>query len=171
MTTYEFSIIASGLDPQAADFEARFYNAGCDDALVAFQKGRIIVDFAREAASVDEAISSAVEDVRRAGAKVEHVEPDPLVNLSDIAKRSGLTRAAVHNYATGARGVGFPAPVARVTTESPLWDWAEVSGWLVAKGTLAQDVWAQAVTVRQYNMGLRPAEAPQPNQPPKRLIA
>src|SRR3954463_13687714 len=97
MKTHEFSIIASGLDPRADDFESRFYNAGCDDALVAFQKGRIIIDFAREAESVQQAISSAVEDVRHAGAKVEHVEPDPLVSLSDIAQRSGLTRAAVHN--------------------------------------------------------------------------
>jgi len=27
MTIHEFSIIASGLDPQADDFEARFYEA------------------------------------------------------------------------------------------------------------------------------------------------
>ena len=44
MKMYEFSIIASGLDPQADDFEARFYNAGCDDATISFQKGHIIVD-------------------------------------------------------------------------------------------------------------------------------
>lgn len=79
MTTHEFSVIASGLDPQADDFESRFYDAGFDDALVAFQKGRIIIDFARKAASVQQAISSAVRDVRRAGAKIEHVEPDPLL--------------------------------------------------------------------------------------------
>jgi len=78
MKTHEFSIIASGLDPRADDFETRFYDAGCDDALVAFQKGRIIIDFSREAESVQDAISSAIEDVRRIGAKVEHVEPDPL---------------------------------------------------------------------------------------------
>ena len=32
MKKFEFSIIASGLDPAAEDFEQRFYDAGCDDA-------------------------------------------------------------------------------------------------------------------------------------------
>ena len=39
MKKYEFSIIASGLDPEAEDFEKRFYDAGCDDATISFQKG------------------------------------------------------------------------------------------------------------------------------------
>src|SRR6266446_4522389 len=91
--TFEFSIIASGLDPSADDFETRFFDAGCDDATVSFQKGRIIVDFAREASSIDAAIASAIECVKAAGAVVERIEPDPLVNLSDIAERTGLTRA------------------------------------------------------------------------------
>lgn len=66
MRTYEFTIIASGLDPKADDFEARFYDAGCDDATVSFQKGHILVDFAREAESAEDAIASAVEDVKAA---------------------------------------------------------------------------------------------------------
>ena len=51
MKSHEFSIIASGLDPEAPDFETRFFEAGCDDATIAFQKGHIIVDFTREAES------------------------------------------------------------------------------------------------------------------------
>lgn len=166
MKTYEFSIIASGLDPLADDFEVRFYNAGCNDALVAFQKGRIIIDFARPADSVQQAISSAVDDVRRAGAKVEHVEPDPLVSLSDIAQRSGLTRAAVHNYAKGERRSDFPPPVARVTTGNPLWDWAEVSGWLFQQGVLAYEIWAQALFVKDTNeqISKQTADSPKPDE-------
>jgi hypothetical protein len=121
MKTYEFSIIASGLDPQAEDFDARFYNSGCDDAIVSFQKGHIIVDFAREAPSLESAIASAIVNVRQAGAEVEHVEPDPLVSLSDIAERVGCSRAAISQYSTGRREKDFPAPVARVTSDSPLW--------------------------------------------------
>ena len=130
MKTYEFSIVASGLDPTAEDFEARFYDAGCDDALVSFQKGHIILDFAREAENIDDAVSTAVDCVRSAGATVERIEPDPLVNLSDIAARCGMTRAAITQYAKGQRSKGFPAPVARVTSETPLWDWAAVANWL-----------------------------------------
>jgi MoaA/NifB/PqqE/SkfB family radical SAM enzyme len=74
MKTFEFSVIASGLDPAAEDFEQRFYDAGCDDVAIAFQKGHIIVDFTREAKSISEAIVSAVRDVRAAGARVDRVE-------------------------------------------------------------------------------------------------
>lgn len=73
MKTYQFSVIASGVDHDADDFEDRFYEAGCDDALVAFQTGHIIVDFAREANSIEEAIASAIENIRSIGASVDRV--------------------------------------------------------------------------------------------------
>lgn len=110
MKTYEFTIVAAGLDLQAEDFEARFYDARCDNALISFQKGHILVDFAREAESLEEAIASAVENVRQAGASVERVEPDPLVSLADMAARSNMSRSAMTNYFKGHRGEGFPAP-------------------------------------------------------------
>lgn len=154
MTTCEFSIIASGLDPEADDFESRFYEAGCDDATVAFRKGHVILDFAREAASSEGAIESAVSAVRRAGATVDRVEPDPLVSLSDIAARSGLSRAAITHFAAGERGANFPPSVARITTSSPLWQWADVSRWLVDRGSVTLDVWEQAVSVMRANARL-----------------
>jgi len=73
MKIHEFSIIASGPDPEAEDFFDRFYEAGCDDATIAFQKGRIIVDFGRQAESLEDAIASAVAAVKKAGATVERV--------------------------------------------------------------------------------------------------
>lgn len=152
--TFEFSIIASGLDPEADDFESRFFDAGCDDATVAFQKGHIIVDFAREAESMDDAITSAMANVRAAGAQVDRIEPDPLVSLSEIAERVGLTRAALTNYAKGERGTNFPAPVARVTSNSSLWDYAEVTEWLRANGTVSDDVVVAAHAVRKANAAL-----------------
>jgi hypothetical protein len=85
METFEFSIIASGLDPEAEDFADRFFNAGCDDATLSFQKGQIILGFAREAETMDVAIVSAVDCVAAAGAKVQRIEFDPLVSLADIA--------------------------------------------------------------------------------------
>lgn len=151
MKTYEFSIIASGLDPEDEDFEARFYRAGCDDATISFQRGRIIVDFARDAVSVEEAYASAIEGVRGAGAVVERVEPDPLVSLTEMAARTGLTRAALSHYAKGQRASGFPAPVARVTTASPLWDWAAVSHWLCAHGKLSPEEVVLAEVVKAAN--------------------
>jgi hypothetical protein len=151
MKMYEFSIIASGLDHTADDFETRFYDAGCDDATIAFQKGHIIVDFAREATSLAVAIASAVENVRKAGATVDRIEPDPLVSLSEIAGRTGMTRAAMTQYSKGQRSSGFPAPVAKVTSDSPLWDWATVARWLFEHDKLTKEAVVEAALVKAAN--------------------
>jgi hypothetical protein len=151
MKTFEFSIIASGLDPEADDFESRFYDHGCDDALVGVSKGRIIIDFTREAETIEDAIASAVENVKTAGATVERIEPDPLVNLSDVATRTGLTRAAISQYSTGARAEGFPPPVARVATTAPLYDWANVAVWFYRHAKLPKDRVIEALAVKASN--------------------
>lgn len=151
MKTFEFTIIASGLDPEADDFETRFFEAGCDDAAVAFQNGHILLDFAREALSLTEAIVTAVANAAAAGATIERVEPDPLVSLSDMATRSGLGRAAMSNYYKGHRLEGFPAPKARVTTASPLWDWAEVAEWLFRHGRISKEDALKAGVVSAAN--------------------
>lgn len=151
MKTFEFSIIASGLDPEAENFADRFFDAGCDDATVSFQKGHIILDFTRDATCLEEALASAASAARKAGAKVDRIEPDPLVSLSDIAARTGLSRAAMTHYANGARGQNFPAPVARVTSESPLWDWAKVAKWMYENHKLDLAEAVAAETVKQAN--------------------
>lgn len=155
MKTYEFSIVASGLDPSLDDFERLFYDSGCDDATVSFQKGHIILDFARDAETPEAAIESALRDVENAGASVDRVEPDPLVSLADISSRTGATRASVSLYASGQRQSGFPSPVARVTSPHPLWLWAEVAVWFCQLGKLHQSVADEAVAVEKANKELR----------------
>ena len=156
METHEFTVVATGLDPTAADFETRFLEAGCDDATVAFQKGRILVDFSRVAVSLEAAVTSAVANVCAAGARIERIEPDPLVSLSDIAGRARLSRSALTHYFRGHRvsgrgGEGFPAPRARVTTDSPLWDWADASAWLYRRKRVSRQVAVNARVVSEAN--------------------
>lgn len=136
---FEFTIVASGVDPRGEDFEARFLDAGCDDATVSFRNGHILLDFAREADSLATAIVSAVENASAAGATVQRVEPDPLVSLIEMADRSGMRRSAMTNYYKGHRRKGFPPPKARVTSHSPLWDWASVAAWLYRQDRLSRD--------------------------------
>ena len=159
MKVFEFSIIASGLDPQADDFEARFYEVGCDDATVSFQKGHIILDFAREAESIDAALATAVAAVTKAGATVDRVEPDPFVSLADIAARTGMSRAAMTQYSKGQRSQGFPAPVAKVTSDSPLWDWAAVAHWLFEHQKLAREKAIEAAAVKAANEAINRGES------------
>jgi predicted DNA-binding transcriptional regulator AlpA len=158
MKTFEFSIIASGLDPEAEDFADRFFDAGCDDATVSFQKGHIIVDFAREADSVTEALVSAVACVKAAGAKVDRVEPDWLVSLAEIASRTGMSRAAMTQYSKGQRAKNFPSPVARITSESPLWDWSVVAKWLFQHAKISRDLAIEAEAVRAANAAIESRE-------------
>ena len=148
MKPFDFTVIATGLDPHADDFEDRFFAAGCDDATISFQKGVIILEFDRSARSFARAVVSALENVLQAGATPIHVEPDYLVSLSDIAARTGLSRAAISLYAKGERGKDFPAPIARVTTESPLWDWVEVADWMHREDKLPIESVIEARVVR-----------------------
>jgi transcriptional regulator with XRE-family HTH domain len=151
MRTFEFTIVASGLDHRAEGFEDLFYKAGCDDATIAVARGVILVQFAREAEHLSTAVETAITDVRKTGASIERVEPDYLVSLSDIAERSNLTRAAVSLYAKGERGKNFPHPVVRMTTESPLWDWSQVAEWLCERKQLDEDIVAAARIFREVN--------------------
>lgn len=163
MKTHDFTIIASGLDPEAEDFENRFFDAGCDDATISFQKGVIIAEFHREAVSFSNAIASAYEAMRRAGAKVERIEPDHLVSLSEIAERAGLSRQAISLYTRAERGEDFPGPVAKVTSKHPLWDWPEVAEWLFDRGTLSREEVIEARIVKEANLHLEASGAPEDN--------
>ncbi|MEJ0044550.1 MAG: hypothetical protein WDM81_21045 [Rhizomicrobium sp.] len=66
MKTHEFTIVAPRIGSKSDDFENRFYNAGCDDATISLWKGTIILEFAREAPTFDDALASALADVQRA---------------------------------------------------------------------------------------------------------
>lgn len=140
MPKFEFSIIADGADPEDDMFEDRFFEAGCDDALLMVVKGNVVLHFTREAADVTTAVTTAIRDVHKAGARVRRIAPDSYVTISDIAERSGLTRQAISLYANGERGAGdFPKPVLRANTDSPLWDWLSVARWLHKTGKLPKD--------------------------------
>lgn len=156
MKTYEFTIIArgDGDDPALTD---RLFEEGCDDATISFQKGVLIIEFDRAAKNFAHALISAMGDVRKAHVEILHIEPDHLVNLSDIAVRAGISRAAVSYYAKGERAENFPAPVARFTTESPLWDWVEVARWMYCRGTLPLNDLLRARTVRRCNLSITKA--------------
>ena len=100
------------------------------------------------------ALTSAMAQVIQAGAVIDRIEPDPLVSLADIAHRTGMTRAAMTQYAKGQRGKNFPAPLVKVTSDSPLWDWAEVASWLAAKQKIGRDEVAQAKLVKAANRAI-----------------
>jgi predicted DNA-binding transcriptional regulator AlpA len=163
MKNHEFTVIASGFDAGDDDFINRLFEAGCDDATIAFQNGVTILSFDREAVTFSRAIISALEAVTGAGGRVERVEPDHLVSAAEIADRSGMSRAAVSLYHKGERGEDFPAPKIRVTSSSPLWDWQEVAEWLYRQGKIDEDELVRARVVKEANLFFQTHEQSQDN--------
>lgn len=151
---FQFTIVATLPDVHAERFSEWRFEDRRSDSTVDFRNGCILIDFSREARSLERAITSAVVSVRKAGAVVERIEPDPLVNLADMASRASKSRAAMTQYCKGRRQGGFPPAKVRLTTTSPLWDWAEVSLWLLERGRIARTVAIQAAVLRAANDAL-----------------
>jgi len=108
------------------------YDAGCDDAVVGVgQYGMIGLDFTRAAASAEDAIRSAVDNVRTAipGAILVQAGPD-LVGLTEMAVIFGFSRQNMRKYATGQSGGPKAFPVPAVLGDPSLWHLAEIVAWL-----------------------------------------
>lgn len=94
-TIHSFTIFFEGVDVLDDEQFDALYEAGCDDALFGVRDGAHYGAFDREADSFSEALAGAVRDVTAAlpGLRIVRIEPDELVTMAAIAKRSGLSRA------------------------------------------------------------------------------
>lgn len=112
-----------------ADLVERLGAAGCDDALVGTGlKGRLALEFAREADSAEQALFSALADVRQAvpDARLIEVTPD-LVGLTDAAEIVGVSRQNMRKLML-THAASFPAPVHEGSTS--IWHLADILLWL-----------------------------------------
>jgi len=93
--TLKFALGQQDADPES--FIENLMNEGCDDALIGIgSPGRIALDFTREANSADEAVISALADVKRAIPDAEFIEAAPdFVGVPDIAKLLDVSRQAI----------------------------------------------------------------------------
>jgi hypothetical protein len=71
---YEFTIVLSGIDQLTDAVSDALYEAGCDDATVSSVNSVVSLDIDRFAASLGEAIGSAVDEVGRAGFQISYIE-------------------------------------------------------------------------------------------------
>jgi hypothetical protein len=118
-------------------------------------KGILAINFDREAESYMRAVVSALMDLSKTGLIINRFEPDFLVSANEIASRSSVSRQSISNYANQLRGEGFPAPVVRITSDSPLWDWVDVSRWLHKKNVVSLEAVLNARIGRSVNKFLR----------------
>jgi hypothetical protein len=127
----KYQLSAEDCDPD--DIIERLGVAGCDDALVGIGRpGRLALDFTRESESAQQAVRSAVDDVRRAVPTAMLIEAAPdFVGLSDIAEIAGVSRQAMRKLML-AHPSDFPPPVHEGTLA--IWHLADVLDWLKARG-------------------------------------
>lgn len=149
-----FSLPVPDDDPE--QFLDALFEAGCDDASVGVgRRGLIGLDFTRRASSAEEALKTAILDVRRAIPRANLVQAGPdLVGLTEVAKIFGFSRQNMQKYATGksASQKAFPTPV--VLGVPSLWHLAEIVAWLKLNTTVqpAEEVIEVAKAAAKINL-------------------
>lgn len=123
--TFKFALADAAADPQ--DYVERLAESGCDDALLGLgKKGRIALEFVREAISARDAITSAFADARNAlpDAQLIEVSPD-LVGLTDIADAMACSRQYVRKVVLS--DSSFPTAIHEGTLQ--IFHLADVLAW------------------------------------------
>ncbi|MFC4109481.1 helix-turn-helix transcriptional regulator [Micromonospora zhanjiangensis] len=117
--------------PPTDDEIDALFEAGCDDAAFGVDHGVATAQFDRKAATLADAIASAVRAIESAGLTAVRVVDEDLLTLADISDRIGQSRESVRRYATGARGPGgFPPPVNPSREGASFYRWSEVAPWI-----------------------------------------
>ena len=174
MTTYEFTLRFALGDPDGdpEPFLGRLAGAGCDDAAVGIgQRGRIALEFSREARSASQAILSALRDVKKAipEARLVEVAPD-FAGLTDVARILGCSRQNVRKLMIR-RGSEFPPPVHE--GNPALWRLSKVLAWAQSRGHVIDEALLEvAHAAQQVNLAREMQDAvPSIQEKARALIA
>ena len=152
MNEYEFSIVIRDADFSDLNVHDALFESGCDDALICANNNTVYLQFTREANSAQEAIYSALSNIKDAGFKDLIIEESSAITISEIASKAELSRQAIHNYVKGLRGNGnFPKPIAGLSSNNPLYDWYEVAQWLNNHNALSNEGLEVAEVARYFN--------------------
>lgn len=65
--TWDFALVLAGVVDLTDDLADALFEEGCDDATFSMVGGKPRLDFSREAESLEDAVLTASEDIRRAG--------------------------------------------------------------------------------------------------------
>jgi predicted DNA-binding transcriptional regulator AlpA len=124
--TLKFNFTDASINPES--YLDNLAQAGCDDALIGIgQKGRIALNFNREADSALTALYSAIEQVKSVIPDAQLIEATPdFVGLSDIAEVVGYSRQNIRKLMLNNQA-SFPPPIHEGS--SAIWHLASVLDW------------------------------------------
>lgn len=74
MHKYDFRLILTNAVELTEEIADALFEAGCDDGTPGTCDGVFLIDFHREADSLEEALRSALSQVQSAGYAVDHIE-------------------------------------------------------------------------------------------------
>lgn len=164
MEEFEFTLkfYFSDSSKDADEYVDKLAEAGCDDAIIGIgQKGRIALQFFREAENAFEAVISAIKDVKSVipDAKLIEATPD-LVGLSDVAELIGMTRQNLRKLMI-THSQSFPVPVH--SGKSSIWHLDKILNWLETqqKKSIEPAIKEIALVNRQVNIAKESAELDQ----------
>lgn len=149
--TLKFAFPNATAEPK--HFVERLGKAGCDDAIIGVgQKGRIALQFSREANNALEAISSAIKDVKSVIPDARLIESTPdLVGLTDIAQLLGFSRQNMRKLMQSHIQT-FPPPVHSGTTS--IWHLCDVLQWFELKQNRTIDPAIKEVALANMEINL-----------------
>lgn len=156
---YRFTLTLKNVDANTPNLEDSLYEAGCQDALINSREGVVYLDFDRKAASLEEAVMSAIKDVEMSTIKavVSNLAPESLVTETEVAKRLHIKRQAVSLWIKGQRrnAIPFPKPIMWLSNKSPFWKWSEIANWLYHNHLITEkEVVTNALFVEHMNAAL-----------------
>jgi hypothetical protein len=147
-------------DVDTDDLVERLSDAGCDDAVVGVgRRGRLALEFTREAEDAARAVGSAVSDVRSAAPDAALIEASPdLVGLTDVASLLGVTRQNVRKLIVSCDA---PEPVPVHAGRPTIWRLAGVLRWLVREKRypISPDLLELAEVTMQVNLAVEARDA------------
>lgn len=126
---YDFTLTFALKVPVPDDLGDSLWAAGCDDALIGIGRpGRLALHFTRDAATADEAVTTAARSVKSVIPSSELIEAAPdYAGLTDVADLVGVSRQNLRKFLLADPGT-FPSPI---HDGSPsLWHLAPVLVWL-----------------------------------------
>lgn len=127
---HEFTILVKSIGDAQEKYADKLYSI-CGDAMLGRQGGSDFIDFVRKAPKFEEAVTSALQDVRKAGMTPIRIKLDEYVNASDIARRMERSRQSVNQLIRGERGPsGFPPPAHVSSGNIASYAWTDVINWL-----------------------------------------
>ncbi len=160
MATYKLVLISrpTGTDPDDVERVKSLMELDCSVPMeVATAADRFVFSCSIEPQIYRTVATRAIKELEYVeGISIESADTCSILSISDISEVTGVHRATLSRYAAGQRGPGgFPAPVYKGATQSPVYEFHAVAEWLFARKVVDSSIVEWAAAARDVSEALR----------------